>query len=35
MQILMGAVAERRAPDVEELVFRHSDIKVPAPTLSA
>jgi hypothetical protein len=35
MQMLVGAVAERRALDVEEFVFHHSDTKVSAPAPTA
>lgn len=35
MQILVGAVAERRGLDVEEFVFHHSDTKVSAPAPTA
>jgi glutamine---fructose-6-phosphate transaminase (isomerizing) len=30
MQILVAAVAERRAIDIEDFVFHNSDTKVPA-----
>jgi fructoselysine-6-P-deglycase FrlB-like protein len=35
LQILVAAVAERRALDIEEFVFHHSDTKVPAQVQSA